>query len=128
MERFSAGAQVKFCYKNSCYQTVRAYGTVVKYENRYYYIRTALDMVHRIYCSKVHPLQVSKVDLKPAKDFTEPSKQSNVQIIKETLISDQLKQLQQDMDSVVKVCLFAAIANGLVLSLICFSALKEWLL
>ena len=53
MERFGKGAKVKFCYRNDEGQTIYAYGTVVKYAKRFYYVKTADDLIMRVNCAKV---------------------------------------------------------------------------
>ena len=55
LEQFKKGDLVNFVYKNSCHETVHAYGTVEKYDNRYYYVSIGDDMpLIRVYCGKVH--------------------------------------------------------------------------
>ena len=56
MERFGKGAKVKFCYRNDEGQTIYAYGTVVKYADRFYYVKTADDLIMRVNCAKVFEL------------------------------------------------------------------------
>ncbi|MBO7735932.1 MAG: hypothetical protein J6S67_25405 [Methanobrevibacter sp.] len=52
--KYEIGQQVSFVYTNSVHKVVRAYGKIVDYKGRYYYIRVASDMpIMRVYCNKV---------------------------------------------------------------------------
>lgn len=110
MERFGKGAKVKFCYRNDEGQTIYAYGTVVKYADRFYYVKTADDLIMRVNCAKVFELDHNtplkwRPKLTPADEITEegtvtiesnpqnekwvePSKDESTKVIKELTLGE----------------------------------------
>jgi len=107
LEQFKKGDLVNFIYKNSCNETIHAYGTIERYEGRFYYVSIGDDMpLIRVYCNKVSRRTKSG-------EFIMPNKVSKTALIKDKEVLS-IPLYYNELERILRQLRFITLGIGLV--------------